>query len=98
MKLIYNGCFSPFPACCDAKEHLKPVVHKEPDSSSSSDHWAKRRKLFKESKQWSSTGASSITSDITEESGTFRAELGRITETEEGVYQFNLCYILCAPI
>ncbi|XP_071321468.1 uncharacterized protein pdzph1 [Trachinotus anak] len=50
----------------EAKEHLKPVVHKDQDSSS--DHWAKRRKLFKESKQWSSAGGSSITSDITEES------------------------------
>ncbi|KAI3361915.1 hypothetical protein L3Q82_012181 [Scortum barcoo] len=51
----------------EAKEHLKPVVHKESDSSGT-DHWAKRRKLFKESKQWSSAGGSSITSDITEES------------------------------
>lgn len=51
----------------DTKEHLRPVVHKDPDSSNS-DHWAKRRKLFKESKQWSSAGGSSITSDITEES------------------------------
>ncbi|XP_035529523.1 nesprin-2-like [Morone saxatilis] len=51
----------------DAKEHLKPVVHKDADTSGS-DHWAKRRKLFKESKQWSSAGGSSITSDITEES------------------------------
>ncbi|XP_044030763.1 uncharacterized protein pdzph1 isoform X2 [Siniperca chuatsi] len=50
----------------EAKEHLKHVVHKDPDSSGS-DHWAKRRKLFKESKQWSSAGGSSITSDITEE-------------------------------
>ncbi|KAM7393429.1 hypothetical protein PAMA_008196 [Pampus argenteus] len=51
----------------EAKEHLKPLVHKDPDSSGS-DHWAKRRKLFKESKQWSSAGGSSMTSDITEES------------------------------
>eukprot|EP00064_Thunnus_orientalis_P016919 superscaffoldBa00003463_g16992 len=51
----------------EAKEHLKPVIYKDPDSSGS-DHWAKRRKLFKESKQWSSAGGSSITSDITEES------------------------------
>uniref|UniRef100_A0A8C4IEA1 PDZ and pleckstrin homology domains 1 n=1 Tax=Dicentrarchus labrax TaxID=13489 RepID=A0A8C4IEA1_DICLA len=58
---------SPFPASLDAKEHLKPVVHKDADTSGS-DHWAKRRKLFKESKQWSSAGGSSITSDITEES------------------------------
>ncbi|KAG7240895.1 hypothetical protein INR49_023469 [Caranx melampygus] len=50
----------------ETKEHLKPVAHK--DQESSADHWAKRRKLFKESKQWSSAGGSSITSDITEES------------------------------
>ncbi|XP_054875368.1 uncharacterized protein pdzph1 isoform X2 [Amphiprion ocellaris] len=49
----------------EAMEHLKP--HKDPENSSS-DHWAKRRKLFKESRQWSSAGGSSITSDITEES------------------------------
>ncbi|KAM3599365.1 uncharacterized protein V6R79_004539 [Siganus canaliculatus] len=54
-----------FSGSSDAKEHLK--VLKEPDCSAS-EHWAKRRKLFKESKQWSSAGGSSITSDITEES------------------------------
>ncbi|KAM4615241.1 uncharacterized protein pdzph1 [Polymixia lowei] len=48
-------------------EHLKSSIHKDSESSGS-DHWAKRRKLFKESKQWSSAGGSSITSDITEES------------------------------
>ncbi|GLD51832.1 uncharacterized protein AKAME5_000481900 [Lates japonicus] len=51
----------------EAKEHLKPVIHTDPDSSGS-EHWAKRRKLFKESKQWSSAGGSSVTSDITEDS------------------------------
>ncbi|XP_034566100.1 uncharacterized protein pdzph1 [Notolabrus celidotus] len=51
----------------DNKEHLKPVAHIEADSSGS-DHWAKRRKLFRESKQWSSAAGSSITSDVTEES------------------------------
>ncbi|XP_062340194.1 uncharacterized protein pdzph1 isoform X2 [Osmerus eperlanus] len=53
----------------EGKEHLKPPsdsMHKDPDSGP--DHWAKRRKLFKESRQWSSAGGSSITSDITEES------------------------------
>lgn len=70
IKLAYTDCLSSFPASFSTKEHLKPVVHKDPDSSGS-DHWAKRRKLFKESKQWSSAGGSSITSDITEESGTF---------------------------
>lgn len=34
-----------------------------------SDHWAVKRKLFKENKQWSSAGGSSITSDMTEEQG-----------------------------
>ncbi|XP_020514521.3 serine-rich adhesin for platelets [Labrus bergylta] len=48
-------------------EHLKPGVHKEADCNGS-DHWAKRRKLFRESKQWSSAAGSSITSSITEES------------------------------
>uniref|UniRef100_A0A4W5RLV7 PDZ and pleckstrin homology domains 1 n=1 Tax=Hucho hucho TaxID=62062 RepID=A0A4W5RLV7_9TELE len=33
------------------------------------EHWAKRRNLFKDSKQWSSIGGSSITSSINEESG-----------------------------
>lgn len=37
--------------------------------SSVSDHWAAKRKLFKENKQWSSAGGSSITSDMTEEQG-----------------------------
>ncbi|KAM6975910.1 uncharacterized protein pdzph1 [Tautogolabrus adspersus] len=50
-----------------SEEHLKPGVHKEADSSGS-DHWAKRRKLFRESKQWSSAAGSSINSSITEES------------------------------
>lgn len=59
--------YSPPPGSIETKEHLKPVAHK--DQESSADHWAKRRKLFKESKQWSSAGGSSITSDITEESG-----------------------------
>ncbi|XP_047426120.1 uncharacterized protein pdzph1 isoform X2 [Mugil cephalus] len=51
----------------EGKEHLKPVAPKDQESCGS-DHWAKRRTLFKESKQWSSAGGSSITSDITEES------------------------------
>ncbi|XP_055009768.1 uncharacterized protein pdzph1 [Boleophthalmus pectinirostris] len=44
----------------DTKELLKPVESGGPD------HWAKRRKMFKESKQKSSTGEGSITSDITD--------------------------------
>ncbi|XP_016120450.1 uncharacterized protein, partial [Sinocyclocheilus grahami] len=53
----------------EVKEHLRPPtdsIHK--DSEEHSDHWARRRKLFKESKQRSSAGGSSITSNITEES------------------------------
>ncbi|KAK7895858.1 hypothetical protein WMY93_021183 [Mugilogobius chulae] len=46
----------------DAKELLQPL------EGGGSDHWAKRRKQFKESKQKSSTGEGSITSDITEAS------------------------------
>lgn len=84
MKHIYCGCLSLFPASLEAKEHLKPLAHKDLDSSGS-DHWAKRRNLFKESKQWSSAGGSSITSDITEESGNFWAELGHISKTQGGM-------------
>lgn len=54
----------------EVKEHLRPPtdsIHK--DSEEHSEHWARRRKLFKESKQRSSAGGSSITSNITEESG-----------------------------
>ncbi|XP_017552833.2 uncharacterized protein pdzph1 [Pygocentrus nattereri] len=57
------------------KEHLKPpgdCAHK--DSEETSDHWARKRKLFKESKQWSSAGGSSMTSNITEESDTMNSE------------------------
>lgn len=57
-----------FAASSEMKDHLK-LINIDQDSSGS-DHWAKRRKLFKDSKQWSSAGGSSITSDITEESGT----------------------------
>ncbi|KAK2818769.1 hypothetical protein Q5P01_024330 [Channa striata] len=56
-----------YPTSLETKEHLKPAVHKDPDSGGS-DHWARRRKLFKETKQWSSAGGSSMTSDLTEES------------------------------
>uniref|UniRef100_A0A4W6ENC4 PDZ and pleckstrin homology domains 1 n=1 Tax=Lates calcarifer TaxID=8187 RepID=A0A4W6ENC4_LATCA len=66
MKCIYEY-YSSFIATLEAKEHLKPVIHTDPDSSGS-EHWAKRRKLFKESKQWNSAGGSSVTSDITEDS------------------------------
>lgn len=62
------------------KELLKPAVHKDPDVSAS-EHWAKRRKLFKESKQRNSAGGSSITSDITEESGNINEKLGQISGT-----------------
>lgn len=56
-----------FVGSIETKEHLRPVAFK--DQETNADHWAKRRKLFKESKQWSSAGGSSVTSDITEESG-----------------------------
>ncbi|XP_042620510.1 uncharacterized protein LOC122146366 [Cyprinus carpio] len=59
----------------EVKEHLRPPtdsIHK--DSEEHSDHWAKRRKLFKESKQRSSAGGSSLTSIITEESDTLNSE------------------------
>ncbi|XP_073770470.1 uncharacterized protein pdzph1 isoform X2 [Danio rerio] len=59
----------------EVKEHLKPPtdsIHK--DSEDHSDHWAKRRKLFKESKQRSSAGGNSISSNITEESDTMNSE------------------------
>ncbi|KAG1970978.1 pleckstriny domain-containing family A [Pimephales promelas] len=59
----------------EVKEHLRPPTestHK--DSEEHSDHWAKRRKLFKESKQRSSAGGSSITSNITDESDTMNSE------------------------
>lgn len=76
MELTHSGFSCPLPASLEAKEHLKPVVPKDQDSGGC-DHWAKRRTLFKESKQWSSAGGSSITSDITEESGTSHG--GRLT-------------------
>uniref|UniRef100_A0A8C1VYP8 PDZ and pleckstrin homology domains 1 n=1 Tax=Cyprinus carpio TaxID=7962 RepID=A0A8C1VYP8_CYPCA len=59
----------------EVKEHLRPPtdsIHK--DSEEHSEHWARRRKLFKESKQRSSAGGSSITSNITEESDTMNSE------------------------
>ncbi|KAK7126209.1 hypothetical protein R3I93_021557 [Phoxinus phoxinus] len=58
----------------EVKEHLRPptdTIHK--DSEEHSDHWAKRRMLFKESRQRSSAGGSSITS-ITDESDTMNSE------------------------
>ncbi|XP_051972242.1 uncharacterized protein pdzph1 [Xyrauchen texanus] len=65
----------------EVKECLRPPadsIHK--DSEDNSDHWAKRRKLFKESKQRSSAGGSSITSNITEESETMNSEDTRSVE------------------
>ncbi|CAN9504755.1 unnamed protein product [Ophioblennius macclurei] len=67
----------------ESKEHLRPVAHKEADGSSS-DHWAKRRKLFKESKQWSSAGGSSMTSEITEESVSEETRSMDVTVIDEG--------------
>lgn len=53
----------------EMKEHLKPGVHRDRDSIT--DHWDKRRKLFKESREWSSAGGNSTTSDFTDDSGNF---------------------------
>ncbi|XP_059401246.1 uncharacterized protein pdzph1 isoform X2 [Carassius carassius] len=59
----------------EVREHLRPPTDSiNKDSEEHSDHWAKRRKLFKESKQRSSAGGSSITSIITEESDTLNSE------------------------
>lgn len=63
-------------ASSESKEHLKPLPHKDRDVS---EHWAKRRKLFKESKQSSSAGGSSFTSDLTEESGNVCTHLSTLT-------------------
>ncbi|XP_015221469.2 uncharacterized protein pdzph1 [Lepisosteus oculatus] len=71
-----SGPKSPQDKKTEVRKHLKPPadpVLKDTRAAESvqedeSDHWAKRRKLFKESKQWSSAGGSSITSNITEES------------------------------
>ncbi|KAL4601565.1 hypothetical protein GN956_G25795 [Arapaima gigas] len=52
----------------EVKEHLKPPDPGLKEQEDAPDRWAKRRKLFKESRQWSSAGGSSITSNITEES------------------------------
>ncbi len=58
-------CISSFIDSLEVKEHLRPPT----DSEEHSDHWERRRKLFKESKQRSSAGGFSLTSNITEESG-----------------------------
>uniref|UniRef100_A0A8C9TC75 PDZ and pleckstrin homology domains 1 n=1 Tax=Scleropages formosus TaxID=113540 RepID=A0A8C9TC75_SCLFO len=59
---------SPVDIKVEVKEHLKPPDPVLKDQEDAPDHWAKRRKMFKESRQWSSAGGSSITSNITEES------------------------------
>ncbi|XP_064164927.1 uncharacterized protein pdzph1 [Anguilla rostrata] len=62
---------SPTDVKTEVKERLRPPVDLVlKDQEDVVDHWAKRRKLFKESKQWSSAGGSSLTSNITEESVT----------------------------
>lgn len=58
----------PFKASAKTKEHLKPGDSIPKDSEESSDHWAKKRKMFKESRRWGSAEESS-TSNITDESG-----------------------------
>uniref|UniRef100_A0AAY4B5Z5 PDZ and pleckstrin homology domains 1 n=1 Tax=Denticeps clupeoides TaxID=299321 RepID=A0AAY4B5Z5_9TELE len=69
------------------KEHLKPPadpVFKDPEDSS--DHWAKRRKQFKDTKQWSSAGGSSITSNITDESETRSVDISVRDIEDRGFY------------
>ncbi|MCJ8742629.1 hypothetical protein PDJAM_G00084320 [Pangasius djambal] len=61
-------------ASAKVKEHLKPGDSIPKDSEETSDHWAKKRKLFKESRQWGSTEESSMTSNITDESDTMNSE------------------------
>ncbi|KAF7701340.1 hypothetical protein HF521_002505 [Silurus meridionalis] len=56
------------------KEHLKPVDSIPKDSEDTSDRWAKKRKMFKESRQWGSAEESSMTSNITDESDTMYSE------------------------
>ncbi|KAK3521455.1 hypothetical protein QTP70_005652 [Hemibagrus guttatus] len=60
-------------ASTKVKEHLKPGDSIPKDSDETSDRWAKKRKLFKESRQWGSAEESS-TSNITEESDTMNSE------------------------
>ncbi|XP_034047721.1 uncharacterized protein pdzph1 [Thalassophryne amazonica] len=67
----------------EMKERLKPLIPKNPEGSGP-EHWAKRRKLFKDSKQWGSAGGSSVTSDITEESGKSVSEENRSMEMTVG--------------
>ncbi|XP_063065787.1 uncharacterized protein pdzph1 [Engraulis encrasicolus] len=62
----------------DIKQMLS---HKDPDEAGPHDHWARRRKLFKESKHRSSAGGSSIASNITDESDTMFSEDVREVET-----------------
>lgn len=57
-----------FIASTKVKEHLKPGDSIPKESEETSDRWAKKRKLFKESRQWGSAEESS-TSNITDESG-----------------------------
>ncbi|XP_077594066.1 uncharacterized protein pdzph1 [Stigmatopora nigra] len=51
----------------EVKDHLK-VASLTDGESSPHDSWARRRKLFKDSKQWSSAGGSSFASDVADES------------------------------
>lgn len=65
----------------EIKELLKlPVDSSHKDPEEAHDHWARRRKLFKESRNRSSAGGSSITSNITDESGMSALALQRPQE------------------
>ncbi|XP_053371785.1 uncharacterized protein pdzph1 [Clarias gariepinus] len=61
-------------ASAKVKEHLRPGDSIPRESEENSDHWAKKRKMFKESRQWGSAEESSMTSNITDESDTMNSE------------------------
>lgn len=69
-KPLPDSRWKPPPVSTDTSQRLRPV------DTSVSDHWAAKRKLFKESKQWSSAGGSSITSDMTDEQGLLPSSAG----------------------
>ncbi|XP_066567341.1 uncharacterized protein pdzph1 [Amia ocellicauda] len=81
----------------EVRKHLKPPadpILKDTQEAESvqedeSDHWAKRRKLFKETKQWSSAGGSSITSnteDSVNSEDTRSVDLGVRENEDKGFY------------
>ncbi|XP_059905819.1 uncharacterized protein pdzph1 [Gadus macrocephalus] len=77
-------------ASLEAKSHRKPPSHKDSDRSGS-DHWANRRKLFKESRQWSGSMTSEITEDSVSED-THSIDMIRDIE-ERGFYTATFHYL-----